>query len=79
MPEKSLHVALDKIPTACDWLNSEVEQLKAQPKRITKISYPRSLASTLGIIEHGTMSRYDGLPAEPNTDVPYVIVIEFED
>ena len=79
MPEKVFRVALDNVEAARSWLSREEEKLRLGRQRITKISYPRSLAETLGISVHGKRSRYSDHPAEPNNHVPYVIVIEFED
>jgi len=74
-----IEVSEDAIPAAAEHLGREVERLAASRRRITKIQYPPRFAQELGIAEVGRQSRYSGHRATPLNEVPYKIVIEYED
>ena len=67
------------VPAACERLIREVEQLELAGKHKIEVPYPSRFADELEVAVVGEQGRYRGHPAIVHDEVPYEVVIEYED
>jgi hypothetical protein len=80
MPKIVIPVATeDDVPAASDQLSRQIERLELGKKKKIVVYYPKRFANDLGIGERQNRAIYRGHDAFGRIEVPWEVVIEYED